>query len=97
VVLAVAVVGSVFWGRYPSVGFTAPGRLVDDELTRQRVLTLRVPRVLTAAALGASLAAAGTVFQQIFANPLVEPGFLGVSQGAAFGACLAIVVFDSTG
>lgn len=84
--LAVVVAVSVFWGRYLAAGFTWPGRLADDELTRQLVLTLRIPRVLTAAALGASLAAAGTVFQQIFANPLIEPGFLGVSQGAVFGA-----------
>jgi iron complex transport system permease protein len=45
--------------------------------------------------LGMSLAVAGEVFQQIFGNPLVEPGFLGVSQGAAFGASLAIVVLGS--
>ncbi|MBT3272605.1 MAG: iron ABC transporter permease, partial [Spirochaetales bacterium] len=31
-----------------------------------------------------------------FSNPLVEPGFLGVSQGAAFGAALSIVVFSAT-
>jgi len=92
-VLVVVAVGSVFWGRYPSAGFTWPGRLADDDLARQLVLTLRVPRVLTALALGMSLAAAGTVFQQIFANPLIEPGFLGVSQGAAFGAALSLVAF----
>jgi iron complex transport system permease protein len=46
--------------------------------------------------LGASLAAAGTVFQMIFANPLVEPGFLGVSQGAAFGAALCIVTLSAS-
>jgi iron complex transport system permease protein len=97
VLLVVVVVISLFWGRYPSAGFTWPGRLADDALARELVLTLRIPRVLTALALGASLAAAGTVFQQIFANPLIEPGFLGVSQGAAFGACLAIVVADATG
>ena len=97
VLLVLAVLLSVFWGRYPGVGFTNPARLADDELARQLVLTLRVPRVLTALALGMSLAAAGTVFQQIFANPLIEPGFLGVSQGAAFGACLAIVVAGATG
>jgi iron complex transport system permease protein len=42
--------------------------------------------------LGASLSAAGTVMQMLFRNPLVEPGFLGVSQGAAFGAALSIVL-----
>ena len=42
--------------------------------------------------LGASLAAAGTVLQTVLGNPLVEPGLLGVSQGAAFGAALAILL-----
>jgi iron complex transport system permease protein len=41
--------------------------------------------------LGASLAAAGNVFQMVFSNPIVGPGILGVSQGAAFGAVLAIL------
>jgi len=59
------------------------------------VLNLRLPRLLTAVMLGMSLSAAGTVFQMIFGNPLVEPGFLGVSQGAAFGACLSIIFFSS--
>jgi iron complex transport system permease protein len=38
-----------------------------------------------------SLSAAGLVFQMVFSNPLVEPGFLGVSQAAAFGAAFSIV------
>jgi iron complex transport system permease protein len=41
--------------------------------------------------LGVTLSAAGMVFQMLFTNPLVEPGFLGVSQGAAFGAAFAIL------
>lgn len=52
---------------------------------------LRLPRILAALMLGMALSAAGMVFQMLFGNPLVEPGFLGVSQGAAFGACLGIV------
>ena len=46
--------------------------------------------------LGASLAAAGGVFQMIFSNPLVEPGFLGVSQGASFGAAFCIIIFGGS-
>jgi iron complex transport system permease protein len=38
-----------------------------------------------------ALSACGTVLQMIFRNPLVEPGFLGVSQGAAFGAAFSII------
>jgi len=45
--------------------------------------------------LGASLAGAGMVLQTVLGNPLVEPGLLGVSQGAAFGAALGILL--STG
>ena len=41
--------------------------------------------------LGMSLSGAGIVLQTVFRNPLVEPGFLGVTQGAAFGAALAIL------
>ena len=60
------------------------------------VLNLRLPRLLSAMLLGMSLSAAGAVFQMIFGNPLVEPGFLGVSQGAAFGAALSILFLNST-
>ncbi len=89
-VLAVLLL-SVFLGRYPQPGLTAPGDLLHDELARSVVLELRLPRVLLAFLTGMALAGSGAVFQMVFRNPLVESGFLGVSQGAAFGACLAIV------
>ncbi|MDR3574661.1 MAG: iron ABC transporter permease [Anaerolineaceae bacterium] len=82
---------SVFFGRYPGPLLTSPGRLASDELAQRLVLNLRLPRLLTAVLLGMSLSAAGAVFQMIFGNPLVEPGFLGVSQGASFGAAFCIV------
>lgn len=88
---------SLFLGRYPAVGFLSPEVLASDELARRLVLNLRLPRLLTAIMLGMSLSAAGTVFQMIFGNPLVEPGFLGVSQGAAFGAALSIIFLSSAG
>lgn len=94
-VLVLVVALSLLIGRYPSPGFIAPDRLASDDLAQRIVFNLRLPRILTAMALGMSLAAAGAVFQQIFANPLVEPGFLGVSQGAAFGASLAIIFWGS--
>jgi iron complex transport system permease protein len=69
----------------------SPSSLWQDEMARQLVLNLRLPRILTACMLGMTLAACGTVLQMIFRNPLVEPGLLGVSQGAAFGAALSII------
>jgi iron complex transport system permease protein len=69
----------------------SPSLLANDEMARRLVWGLRLPRILAAVMLGMALSAAGMVFQMLFGNPLVEPGFLGVSQGAAFGACLGIV------
>jgi iron complex transport system permease protein len=79
-------------GRYPKPGLLTPGILASDELARTILLSVRIPRVLAAALLGAVLSASGNAFQMVFSNPLVEPGFLGVSQGAAFGAALAHVL-----
>ncbi len=91
VFLIAVVVFSIFLGRYPKPGLITISQMQDDLLAQRLVLNLRIPRVLTAMLLGASLAAAGGVFQMLFSNPLVDPGFLGVSQGASFGASLCIV------
>ncbi|MGD9046558.1 MAG: iron ABC transporter permease [Anaerolineae bacterium] len=82
---------SLFIGRYPAPYWMSPATLWEDEMARNLVLNLRLPRVLTAILLGMALAACGSVLQMIFRNPLVEPGLLGVSQGAAFGAALSII------
>ncbi|MGH8699544.1 MAG: FecCD family ABC transporter permease [Burkholderiales bacterium] len=54
------------------------------------VLKIRGPRVAAALLIGASLAAAGAAYQNMFRNPLVSPDILGVSAGAAVGAVLGI-------
>jgi len=56
------------------------------------VWQIRLPRVATAALVGAALAAAGTAYQHLFRNPLVAPDTLGVSSGAALGAVAGIFV-----
>lgn len=70
--------------------------LREDPLAQQLVLNLRLPRLITAALLGMSLSAAGGVMQMLFRNPLVEPGFLGVTQGAGFGAALGILMMATS-
>lgn len=82
---------SALLGRYPAPGFMPIERLASDELAQRLLFNLRLPRLLAALLLGMTLSAAGMVFQLLFSNPLVEPGFLGVSQGAAFGAAFSIV------
>ncbi|PTQ67564.1 FecCD family ABC transporter permease [Celeribacter persicus] len=56
------------------------------------VWDIRMPRVLTGALVGAALAVAGAVMQGLFRNPLADPGLVGVSAGAGFGAVAAIVL-----
>ena len=56
------------------------------------VVLVRLPRVLLAALSGAALAVGGAALQGVFRNPLVSPQVLGISQGAAFGGALAILL-----
>ena len=56
------------------------------------VMRTRLPRIFAAVFAGGSLSLAGLLMQGIFRNPLVSPYTLGVSNGASFGACLAIVL-----
>ena len=51
---------------------------------------IRLPRTLVGLMVGAGLAASGAVLQGIFANPLADPGIIGVSSGASVGAIVAI-------
>lgn len=65
----------------------------DDESTDALILfSLRLPRVVLAGMVGASLAASGCALQTLLRNPLADPFVLGVSGGAALGATLAIAL-----
>jgi iron complex transport system permease protein len=55
------------------------------------IFDIRLPRILAAMMIGASLSIAGAAFQGLFQNPLVSPDKLGVSAGAGFGASIAIL------
>src|SRR5438477_1732205 len=56
------------------------------------ILNLRLPRILLSVLVGASLSIAGTSFQALLRNPLADPYVLGVSNGAAVGAILALLL-----
>ena len=51
---------------------------------------IRMPRIAVAVLAGAALAASGAVMQGVFSNPLADPGIIGVSSGASFGAVICI-------
>ena len=75
----------------------SPGQLLDafrepEGMTATILFRLRLPRVLTAALVGAALSLGGLVFQAILRNPLAEPYILGISGGAAIGAIIGILL-----
>lgn len=72
--------------------------LGDSPLSALRdgiVWQLRLPRVLTAAAVGAGLAISGAVMQSVTRNPLADPYLLGLSAGASLGA-VAVLLLGAT-
>ena len=62
------------------------------QLADSTLWNIRFPRVLLGVLVGAALGTSGAVMQSVFGNPLAEPGVIGVSSGAAVGACLSIVL-----
>src|SRR3569833_1308204 len=83
------VVGSVDLGM---AGVWAVLQGGGDALQRNVILALRLPRALSAFAVGGLLALAGTLMQVLLRNPLAAPYILGVSGGAAVAALLAMLV-----
>lgn len=105
--LVVAVLVSLVLGKYP-VGiddvcgfflwkaFNASVNLsIDRQLLENILLNIRLPRIMAALFVGASLSISGAAFQAMFINPLVSPGILGVLAGASFGAAVGMVLSKS--
>jgi iron complex transport system permease protein len=92
VLVAALFVASLFTGRV----WLTPGELLggqdvaETELARLILVELRLPRALLGLLVGASLGLCGAVLQGLTRNPLAEPGLLGISSGAAFGAVISI-------
>ncbi|MBE6490185.1 MAG: iron ABC transporter permease [Methanobrevibacter sp.] len=91
---------SFLFGRYPISPFDVintilcpifPQLEVSPTITTI-VFEIRLPRIIGAIVVGACLAISGAAFQSIFKNPLVSSDLLGVSNGAGFGAALAILI-----
>ena len=82
-------VSSIFHEWALALGMTPEG---SDPTPAERAVFwfIRMPRVAIAILAGAAFAAAGAVMQGVFANPLADPGIIGVSAGASFGAVICI-------
>ncbi len=64
----------------------------DMTLNERIFIGIRLPRSILCLLVGASLAVGGVLLQALFRNPIVEPGLVGTSSGAAFGAALYFVL-----
>jgi iron complex transport system permease protein len=88
--------------RYGAMDFSVPdiGRALrsllpgqpEPTLEQRIFLELRMPRAILCLLVGASLGVGGTLMQALFRNPIVEPGLVGTSSGAAFGSALFFVL-----
>jgi len=87
--LLVLVVGVALSTGYQAITWQ---ELQTNETARMIFFRLRIPRVLLAMIVGASLSAVGAALQALFRNPLAEPFTLGVSGGGALGASVAIAL-----
>ncbi|CDR01932.1 iron ABC transporter permease [Streptomyces iranensis] len=105
VALLVAVTAAVAWGSTsipPDEVWSVVWRRLTGHAPRPGtndliVWQLRLPRALLAALVGAGLGLVGTAMQALVRNPLADPYFLGVSNGASLGAVAAIVLGLGTG
>jgi iron complex transport system permease protein len=61
-----------------------------DSMDANIVMNIRLPRVILAGLVGASLSIAGAAFQGLLRNPLADPYTLGVSSGASLGAVVTL-------
>lgn len=98
ILVAVVVIGFSLVAGSTDIGMKAAmAAMLGDpaEPARTVVMELRVPRVLSALAIGALLAVAGALLQALFRNPLADSYVLGVSGGSALGALLALLLGGS--
>ncbi len=72
--------------------FINPLEYFNEESNLSIILKLRFFRILTAFAVGGSLAVSGMAYQAVLRNPLAEPFILGISGGASIGATICIVL-----
>ncbi len=94
VVLVLTVVAELSFGASDTTVWQSVQALfgIGDQAHVVSVQSIRLPRCVCAIVAGAILAVAGAALQSVLENPLASPSTVGISQGAAFGATLAILV-----
>jgi iron complex transport system permease protein len=78
------------WRTFAGLG-GGPGAGPEADAYRDILFRIRLPRLVLALAVGASLSVSGAALQAVFRNPLVNEYILGISFGAAFGAAVSVI------
>ena len=101
-VLTAALAAAMFWAltvgpaglgvREAWLALVSPGNSALSPVQEAIIRELRLPRLLTAAAVGAGLALCGAVIQALTRNPLADPYLLGLSSGASMGAVSVLLL-----
>ena len=89
---AVAIAPGEVWAALIGLIF---GSTSADAMHLAVVGSIRAPRVLFGALVGATLGVSGAALQGIFRNPLADPGLIGVSSGASLGVACAMMLGGS--
>lgn len=104
VIFVLAAFVSLWLGKYNELSFLDVPKIILNAIgltdfsqtwgdgAYSSVINVRLPRVLAAMLIGAALSVAGASYQGMFRNPMVSPDILGATNGAGFGAALAILL-----
>lgn len=95
VVLAILLLGTGTLGFSPREVFASLLGSGDNPMADRIILRIRLPRVMTAALVGAALGMSGSIFQSISRNALGSPDIIGFTTGAATGAIVQIILFNA--
>jgi iron complex transport system permease protein len=87
----------LFWAINDHIVHMMDSTYPIDQALDSALFNIRFPRLVVVLLVGAALSVAGASYQGMFKNPLVSPDILGVSAGASFGACLALLMNLASG
>ncbi|WP_199426148.1 FecCD family ABC transporter permease [Thermaerobacillus caldiproteolyticus] len=96
ILLATSMWMSIIYGYTDTSWKVAIEALINNNGSNQHIVieTVRLPRALIGAAVGASLAMAGALMQALTKNPLASPGIFGINAGAGFFIVLFVTFFQ---
>ncbi len=104
VILLVLTAGFSLWNLHAGSVTISAGEirsiLFDPGVTgtnKNIIWSIRLPRLLSALVLGGALSVSGYLLQTFFHNPIAGPFVLGVSSGAKFTVCIAMILFFTGG